>query len=653
VKLQRAASAMRTSLTALTVGFILSSSSLTPLTQLHAATIYPTATPIKNLVVIFQENQSFDHYFGTYPNALNLPGESPFTARTGTPSVNGLSNTFASPNNSSQNNGATATVQPQRISPIATLASLYPGNSTNGLPTTTCDEGHGYTQEQQAVHGLQILTDAYVTYTGSSSSNCLTNATTVMNYFDGNAVTAMWNYAQHFAMNDNSYSTMYGPSAPGAVNLVAGNTHGVVGSTQTGVTAHTINQTTGAAETSTISIAGTDFNGDTAGGTLMGDARPLNDDCAPSGSAQTSFGTPGATSNPTNIGNLLSNAGITWGWFQGGFRPAVQYDGVNTQFVDCGTLHTAADGTVKQDYIAHHEPFQFFTPSLGGSSTQNLHHLAPSSPAKIGQTDQANHQYDVSDLFTVSDINPLSYQSQSPPISETYPYHITGLQPGVTLPAVTFIKAPGFMDGHPQYSNPLLEQAFLVDVINALMKSTYWPNMAILILYDDSDGWYDHVTPPLVNPSSVSTVTASATNFGSWDSVTGVFNAAATTSGAHGSVGPSGFCGTPPTTGTVVQGRCGYGPRQPFVVISPFTKINFVDHTVTDQSSVIKFIEDNWLGGQRINVTPTPVIQGGSFDQIAGSLLNMFNFTTRHSLAAPGLQLDRVTGQVIAGGNDE
>lgn len=649
MKPKRAISATRTALTALTFSVMLSSSSLTPLMPANAA-IHWTATPIEHLVVIFQENQSFDHYFGAYPNALNLPGESTFTARAETPAVNGLSNTFASPNNPSENVAGTAPVQPQRIPPTATLASLYGTNSTNGLPTTTCDEGHGYTQEQQAVHGLDVMTDAYITYTGSTSVNCKTDASTVLNYFDGNAVTAMWNYAQHFAMSDNSYSTMYGPSAPGAINLVAGNTHGVVGSTQTGVPAHTINQTTGAAETSTISIAGTDFNGDTAGGTLIGDARPLNDDCAPSGSAQTALAPPA-----TNIGNLLNNAGITWGWFQGGFRPAVQYNPATTPFVDCGTLHTAADGTPKQDYIAHHEPFQFF------ASTANLHHLAPRSPAYVGKTDQANHQYDVSDLFTVSDLFPItstanntqSYQSQSPPISETYPYHITGLAPGVTLPAVTFIKAPGFMDGHPQYSNPLLEQAFLVDVINALMKSSDWPTMAILILYDDSDGWYDHVTPPLVNPSSVSTVTASATNFGSWDSVTGVFNSAATTSGAHGSVGPSGFCGTPPTTGTVVQGRCGYGPRQPFLVISPFAKINYVDHTVIDQSSVIKFIEDNWLNGQRINAQPTPVIQGGSFDQVAGSLYSMFDFTRRKHIHNFGLQLDRVSGQVLTGANDE
>jgi phospholipase C len=71
--------------------------------------------------------------------------------------------------------------------------------------------------------------------------------------------------------------------------------------------------------------------------------------------------------------------------------------------------------------------------------------------------------------------------------------------------------------------------------------------------------------------------------------------------------------------GTPVLGRCGYGTRQPLLVISPFAKKNFIDHTLTDQTSVLKFIEDNWLAGARIQ-------PGGSFDTIAGTIENMFSF---------------------------
>src|SRR6202012_3890328 len=72
--------------------------------------------------------------------------------------------------------------------------------------------------------------------------------------------------------------------------------------------------------------------------------------------------------------------------------------------------------------------------------------------------------------------------------------------------------------------------------------------------------------------------------------------------------------------GQPVQGRCGYGTRQPLLVISPYAKGNYIDHTLTDQTSVLRFIEDNWLSGQRIQT-------GGSFDTIAGTIENMFDFT--------------------------
>ena len=100
-----------------------------------------------------------------------------------------------------------------------------------------------------------------------------------------------------------------------------------------------------------------------------------------------------------------------------------------------------------------------------------------------------------------------------------------------------------------------------------------------------------------------------------------------TSTGPDDSLTGSGACGTAltslpglSTTGDPhALGRCGYGPRQPLLVISPYARQNFVDHTVTDQTSVIHFIEDNWLGGQRIGQ--------GSFDGVANSIAQMFNFT--------------------------
>jgi phospholipase C len=90
------------------------------------------------------------------------------------------------------------------------------------------------------------------TQTASCSPPAISKAGLVMDYYDGNTVTALWNYAQHFAMSDNSYETVFGPSTPGALNLVSGQTHGATP---------------------------TSASKEVAGGTLIGDLDPTFDDC--------------------------------------------------------------------------------------------------------------------------------------------------------------------------------------------------------------------------------------------------------------------------------------------------------------------------------------------------------------------------------------
>ncbi len=538
-----------------------------------------TTTPIKHVIVIFQENVSFDHYFATYPFAPNsTAGEPVFEARSDTPAVNGLlTGPAAPPNNPTLNANGTGTIQPFRL-----------GRNQ----ATTCDEDHNYTDEQAAYHAGQM--DLVVQKLSSTAANCAPDKSTVMGYFDGNTVTALWNYAQQFAMSDNSFGTTYGPSTPGAINLISGNTHGVTGPTQTGFgPVPGINQSTGASGTQTVTVAGSDTNGSTGGGSIVGDPRPFGDICNPLGSAQV------ALSNPSkNVGDLLNAKGVSWGWFQGGF-------------INCNSIHMASDGSVKQDYIGHHEPFNYFP------STQNLNHLPPTSPAKVGFTDQANHQYDLSALFKVNSVSGATSRT----------YDITGFQPGVSLPAVTFLKAPGFLDGHAQYSDPLLEQHFIVQVVNTVMRSKYWHDTAIVVLYDDSDGWYDHVYPPLVNASALGALPSSS------DALTG-----------------TGQCGVP--LAGQVMGRCGYGPRMPLLVISPHARRNYVDHTVTDQSSVLRFIEDNFNLGRIDQDSPKTVAEGGSFDQLAGSLNSLFDFSDEKDGGRDNddgrlLILDPGTGQLL------
>ncbi len=173
------------------------------------------------------------------------------------------------------------------------------------------------------------------------------------------------------------------------------------------------------------------------------------------------------------------------------------------------------------------------------------------------------------------------------------------------MPAVSFLKASKFQDGHPGYSDPLDEQTFLVQTINRLESLPAWSHTAVVVAYDDSDGWYDHVMPPHVSSSS---------------------------DPAYDALFGEGLCGQTPRG--AVQDRCGYGPRQPLLVISPWAKISFVDHTVTDQASILRFIEDNWQLGR---------IGDESFDANAGALTNMFNFN--HGPRAHRLFLDPLTGE--------
>src|SRR5215831_15310291 len=272
-----------------------------------------TSTPIKHLVVIFQENISFDHYFGTYPNAVNPVGEPQFQALPNTPSVNGLTDSLLNNNPNLAN--------PMRLDRV--LSQLV-----------TCDQDHSYTDEQKAFDGGNI--DLFVQ---SVAGGGCTDKTIVMVYYDGNVVTAMWNYAQHFAMSDNSFSSTFGPSTPGAVNLISGQTHGAITA---------------------------DVPGNVANSTIIGDPRPLYDDCSPAASTKTALST-----NNTNVGDLLNGQNITWGWFQGGFKPSSVVNGVAV----CGTTHQNIAGGISKDYIPHHEPFQYYL------STANPHHLPPSSVA--------------------------------------------------------------------------------------------------------------------------------------------------------------------------------------------------------------------------------------------------------------------------------
>ncbi|NEM90244.1 alkaline phosphatase family protein [Galbitalea soli] len=494
-----------------------------------------TATPIKHLVVIFGENVSFDHYFGTYPVAANTDGTA-FTAARTTPIPN---NYLSHP--------SLLTANPNLANPARLGASQ----------AVTCDQDHNYVDEQKAFDGG--LMDQFVQHTnvencaGSSAAGpIVTTPGLVMDYYDGNTVTGLWNYAQHYAMSDNSYGTTFGPSTPGALNLVSGQTHGGIA----------LNPSTGAYQASSYAIQSPDPV--THIGTVTADPDPFYDDCSNSDHNPAKNANSTVAMTGTNIGDLLNAKHVTWGWFQGGFTPSTP--ATATTLAKCGgTTHSNIAGVTSVDYSPHHSPFQYY------ASTSNPHHLPPSSMGMIGRTDQANHQYDLSSFSAA-----LSADN---------------------LPSVSFLKAAEYQDGHAGYSDPIDEQHFLVSTINAIESSPEWSSTAIVLAYDDSDGWYDHV--------------ASVIRHGSADTnVNQATDPALATSDQP-------LCLDGPRASAGYEDRCGPGPRLPFLVISPYTRPNTISHTPIEQASITRFIENNWGTGR---------IGDQSFDARAGSLSSLFDF---------------------------
>lgn len=446
---------------------------------------YPTTTPIKYLIIIYQENRPFDHLFGTYPHSTN------FTVRPNTPTINGFDPGLLYNNQ----NG---------INPFK-LESLNP-----------LDPNHKMSALQYSMN--QGLMDRFIEASNDNSS--------VMGYYDGDTVTALWNYAQYFALNDNCFCIVVGASTIGAVNLISGQTHGTL--------------------PETVQNKGTIL---VTQGTIVDDIDPTFD----------KFSSPPTVAlRGPNLGDLLNAKSITWGHFQGGFA-------------DGTSVHVNRFGTPVVDYVPHHNPFQYY------ETTSNPKHLPRTNT--VGFPDQANHNYDLQDFWYAID------------------HH--------QIPAVSVVRPSAYQDGHPGYSSVLDFQEFFVNMMNRLQKSEEWNSMAVILCSDDSGGFYDHVAPPIINHSQCSN-----------DSYT-----------------CPGIAGTHPPLNNY-QGRFGRGLRLPLLVISPYAKENYVDHTLTDQCSILRFIEDNWDTGR---------IGDASFDMYAGSIMGMFDFTCRSNRK---LFLDPGTGQL-------
>jgi phospholipase C len=173
-------------------------------------------------------------------------------------------------------------------------------------------------------------------------------------------------------------------------------------------------------------------------------------------------------------------------------------------------------------------------------------------------------------LPSFTDVHEDNQVSNIKSLSDFYAAARTG-----TLPAVSWVTPNQTVSEHP----PALVsagQTYVTGLINAVMRSPEWDSTAIFLSWDDWGGFYDHVVPPVVD-------------------------------------------------------RQGYGPRVPGLVISPYARTGYIDRQIASQDAYNKFIEDDFLGGQRLDPAtdgrpdPRPDVREAS--PIAGDLRADFDFS--------------------------
>jgi phospholipase C len=487
---------------------------------------------IKYVFVLFQENRSFDFYFGTYPGAKGLFSQ-PASATPGM--VQPLVDTT----------GKVINISPFLIPQTVTNTA----NATVNLyPEDTDSVNHGHTaidakldlDAQHVAHNDRYaFTEEGLTGTLSADGKTYTGPAPtlaqkqkgelVMAHVDCDTAPILWNYADRFTLFDNFFDTVIGPSTPNAIAMIAG---------QSGETQWVKHPELGSNYTTTNAQLPVTSDPQPFWGSALDVFTP------PSEKQPTESGEAPTTNPASNLtfatlplsfmGNQIESitaqdnnpamdladiqeditkiAGskskpVNWAWYQEG------YDRESTDPKSGGATHAS--------YIAHHNAPQYF-----GYEANN-----PSETKK--------HLKGLGDFYAAIKAHDLPANGGVFYVRGGYD-NIDGLAPRSASPSVQ-ANFPG-NDDHPGYSDLQISGALLADSINAIASSKYWPESAIIITYDETDGLYDHAQPQIR----------------SWD----------------------------PLGNALDQ-----GPRIPAIVISPYASVHTVSHEPSEHGSIIKFID--------------------------------------------------------------
>ncbi len=567
---------------------------------------------IKYVFVIFQENRSFDGYFGTYPGANGLittfPGADPDD-----PAVRPANRTASYVENIRNMDGSYSTISPF-LAPRA-IKDVH-GNTVQLYPESSPSVDHSHTGyiadfHLQDANKSVALNDGYaldqegLEYNTAGSSTAPGNIVRssalwppntspptsnpsliqkqkgeiVLSHRDCDTIPFLWHYADLGTLFDNFHQTVVGPSTPNAIALIAaqsGATQWALHPSTTGVNAGTGGPYAVPNEADTPPFAGgtsdtfagkPPFGPDEAGftncavpnkGTVadtyddLGCPRPdENDPAYASYTASSIVPLHGpllgyASSQQTltfaslplsfmgkSIASIVSqdkhpasdlsdiqhdihaiaenNPTVDWGWYQQGFGP----EPFDRSFVVDGFPAS----TPHSSYIVHHNGPQYF-----GYLGDNPAELANMHGLQQFYTDVTRHALPASGgVFYVRG----GY------------YNNDGLETNDPSPAVRTTFAGN--DDHGSYSDSQIAEAMVADTVDAIAGSPYWAKSAIIISYDESDGFYDHAPEAIRN----------------W--------------------GPD----TLPMSG---------GPRIPTIVLSPFSAAHTIDHVYGEHGSIVSFI---------------------------------------------------------------
>ena len=339
-----------------------------------------------------------------------------------------------------------------------------------------------------------------------------------MDYYDGNTVTGMWNYAQHYSMSDNSFGTTFGPSAPGRDQRRFGRhrqcRRGARGQQPVDLDARP--------------PPNADLTADGNGGySLTSDAQPYWDDCSTRDAVAMSGtnigdelnppGSPGAGSRAASVrATSYSDALAATGHTGQGTDTFIPDEFKERRFpaTRCPTRATRALRRRPSDRrrARRHRPVRLqgrlHPPSRAvpvlrldrePASPDDPHRRAAAMTRSPASSRSARHAV-LRGRACRSSTPPTTTTTRATSISSWPPSR--GRAARSALPAVSFLKAPGYEDGHARYSDPTDEQQFVADdqrpdEVAGLVEHR------VIINYDDSDGWYDHVYSGVTNPSLV------------------------------------------------------------------------------------------------------------------------------------------------------